>query len=587
MIILGGVSDKVQVVTSAAVPVDVHASYADYAGVLATPGRQNTAIVAATTTDVVGSPAAATTRNVKTLYIKNKHASLTVDVTVIHTDGVTPVTMEKVTLLAGEALSFVEGEGFRHLRKNGSAYVRDMFAATRIADPSGSGTDLTIAAAIAALPASGGTIFIKGAHDVAATLVLSNKNIVFRGEGCGSARINFSGVGALFSQANSNREFSIEHILLDGLSTAATQKVVDVSGSGVEVYISNVMIVGFHDDIKDSGVGNEFILTHTEIIVPAFGTFDQKIYDGVASGEMVWNYVNVTFTEASDRFAFGGTDAVVGTPKWIVNHSYIGAPPPAISTFDIGQLIVTQFRVDRVVFFINGAYSNITQLEAIDAKLNPDADNCTLAASSFAYVSGGVDPYIEPTGQELIVDGCNFDGATVENNAILAASVRMAVTGCTFDGFSSDAIRLGTGMSGTVEGCVFLNTAVPVRELFTNADLTYDGNKGFGGSIIIGSTSIVNGRNTRAITTTPVTLDETHRTVLVNATVVARVINLPTAASARYRVYTIKKVDASVNTVTVDGSGAETIDGVATVVLTSQWESVTVQSDGTAWFRID
>lgn len=126
MIILGGVSDKVQVVTSAAVPVDVHASYADYAGVLATPGRQNTAIVAATTTDVVGSPAAATTRNVKTLYIKNKHASLTVDVTVIHTDGVTPVTMEKVTLLAGEALSFVEGEGFRHLRKNGSAYVRDM-----------------------------------------------------------------------------------------------------------------------------------------------------------------------------------------------------------------------------------------------------------------------------------------------------------------------------------------------------------------------------------------------------------------------------------------------------------------------------
>jgi hypothetical protein len=104
MFILSSVSDLVQLVTSAAVTVDVHASWVDWNGTAATPDRTNTAITTATTTTVVGSPASSVQRTVKLLTVKNKHASSSVGVTLQHTDGTTAVQMPKVTLLAGEML---------------------------------------------------------------------------------------------------------------------------------------------------------------------------------------------------------------------------------------------------------------------------------------------------------------------------------------------------------------------------------------------------------------------------------------------------------------------------------------------------
>jgi len=49
---------------------------------------------------------------------------------------------------------------------------------------------------------------------------------------------------------------------------------------------------------------------------------------------------------------------------------------------------------------------------------------------------------------------------------------------------------------------------------------------------------------------------------------------------------TIKKTDASANAVTVDGNGAETIDGSTTVSLAAQWDFITVVSNGTNWIKI-
>ena len=73
-------------------------------------------------------------------------------------------------------------------------------------------------------------------------------------------------------------------------------------------------------------------------------------------------------------------------------------------------------------------------------------------------------------------------------------------------------------------------------------------------------------------------------TILVDATGGARSVNLPPAATSAWKVYTVKKVDASVNAVTVDPSGAETIDGAGTYPLALQYQSVTFQSDGTTWW---
>lgn len=112
MIILASTADKVQVISSAVAALDVHASWLDNASGAVTPGRTNSAITTATTTDVVGSPASGVQRNLETLHIRNKHVTNSCDVTVQHTDGTTVVQLHKVTLAAGAALQYVDKIGF-------------------------------------------------------------------------------------------------------------------------------------------------------------------------------------------------------------------------------------------------------------------------------------------------------------------------------------------------------------------------------------------------------------------------------------------------------------------------------------------
>jgi hypothetical protein len=82
------------------------------------------------------------------------------------------------------------------------------------------------------------------------------------------------------------------------------------------------------------------------------------------------------------------------------------------------------------------------------------------------------------------------------------------------------------------------------------------------------------------------TLDATHYTVKVDASGAARTINLPAAGSSQRRVYIIKKIDSSANTVTIDANSTETIDGALTKVINTQWAGYQIQSDGTNWMVI-
>jgi len=62
-------------------------------------------------------------------------------------------------------------------------------------------------------------------------------------------------------------------------------------------------------------------------------------------------------------------------------------------------------------------------------------------------------------------------------------------------------------------------------------------------------------------------------------------ISLPSATHSLARI-TVKKTDASANTVTLDALGSQTIDGDFTLVITTQYTSVTVVSDGVNWYII-
>jgi hypothetical protein len=63
-------------------------------------------------------------------------------------------------------------------------------------------------------------------------------------------------------------------------------------------------------------------------------------------------------------------------------------------------------------------------------------------------------------------------------------------------------------------------------------------------------------------------------------------INADSSAANLGREYTVIKTDSSANAVTVQGFGFETINGAANVVLSSQYDRVTIVSDGSNWFIV-
>ena len=152
MLLLISTTDILEVVTSAAATVDVVASYMDSDNANPpvvqgdTMNTQLTAITTATTTTVVSAPASNERRNVKTLHIRNKHASTATDVTVQFDRSGTNYELHKVNLLPGEALEYIEGVGFFKLESaaaTGFQWVRnssqDSNSTTSFADVAGMG----------------------------------------------------------------------------------------------------------------------------------------------------------------------------------------------------------------------------------------------------------------------------------------------------------------------------------------------------------------------------------------------------------------------------------------------------------------
>jgi hypothetical protein len=129
MIILASTSDKLQLISSAAATLSVHADWLDNAVGVITPGRTNTALSTATTADVVGSPASTVMRAVKQLFVRNTHATLPTDVTIQHTDGTTVAQLYKVTLSAGYSLQYADDVGFSVLGPDFSSARLDAYDA--------------------------------------------------------------------------------------------------------------------------------------------------------------------------------------------------------------------------------------------------------------------------------------------------------------------------------------------------------------------------------------------------------------------------------------------------------------------------
>lgn len=93
--------------------------------------------------------------------------------------------------------------------------------------------------------------------------------------------------------------------------------------------------------------------------------------------------------------------------------------------------------------------------------------------------------------------------------------------------------------------------------------------------------------STRSTTAATVTMVGTDEVILASANGGAVTVNLqPAATAGNGRRLTVVKTDASANSVTLDGSGGETLNGAATKVLAAQYDRATIVCDGSAWYVV-
>lgn len=164
----------------------------------------------------------------------------------------------------------------------------------------------------------------------------------------------------------------------------------------------------------------------------------------------------------------------------------------------------------------------------------------------------------------------------------------------------------GTDLTVSTNGTdsVYLNVpnaSTTARGVVTTAAQTFAGTKTFQDSVnaakavLVGTTGAANSTMqiegslaTAIITTTSnYSASATDNTILANTTGSALTITLPSTATIKGRIYTIKKIGSGGidNQLTINPSGG-TIDGGSSYIIYNDWTYVTLQTDGSNWYVI-
>lgn len=296
---------------------------------------------------------------------------------------------------------------------------------------------------------------------------------------------------------------------------------------------------------------------------------------------------------------FAGEILVAGGGSTIADTTFtngiFGVPPPRYLDFPAGLSTITGciFNVDASVedIRVSGGSAQAQIVGCSFASFAGGVRSLNLTVPSGANIAncdfhGGSSEQIliNTTSIDVTITGCNFtdDGTAPRAIDIAVAAFRIAIVGNNFKFFDTEAIRIA-GARCTVVG----NTGCKVVETAAANLNIYSANGGFSGSTIsvIGNASLVEDNNVVDVGVDIVVADY-NRTILVNASGGNRTVTLFAAATDKWRKLTIKKTDATANTVTIAAAGAETIDGSPTFVLTVQNQSIEIQTDGTTWWII-
>lgn len=394
--------------------------------------------------------------------------------------------------------------------------ANDIFASDRVVDPAGAGTDTTLAAALAALPATGGTIYIKaGTYAIAATMTLPLKNVTIIG--AGASGIPFATPAATVFDLGANAIFLFDTAAGGGGTVFASYvfkgfKVIGTSVVGQGFLNMPVGVLGSHSlceslhvldvaSIVQTAGQDSTVVFRDCVLSPTTAT--ASFWRGSSSGgDLTWENVQ------GDVPLAGTPSAITGGPEWNVSYSYVGGggTPSSYVVQNINWVVFFLGRnTEKSDVTINGAISTIASCQFIGVTLHVNTQLFFCTNSWFSQSAGvAPTPQIEINGSigtaNANIHGCTFDANGASTRGIDCVDVqKVAISGCQFDGHSSEGIRITGTSTVSVSGCKFVET-VPVNETASTVEGEYSGNTGFDGSVIVGVNSVVEDARLSSVT---------------------------------------------------------------------------------------
>ena len=246
----------------------------------------------------------------------------------------------------------------------------------------------------------------------------------------------------------------------------------------------------------------------------------------------------------------------------------------ALTVTGIEMRTVTSGNCLQAQFGGNIYYTNVAFGSCAGAHVEAKGGGQTLAGSAYTISGGAVSHFHAAYDATIVVSGSTitltgtpafsaYFAGVGENGNIQAIST-------TFSG-SATGTRAYLHYGGAIRTNTNLRTKMP-------GSLPVVVNKGSAFDSIQRMTEAVTG-------TASLVIDDNGKIFLCDAASGSFSINLPAASTADGVEYTFKKTTAS-NTVTLDANSSETIDGATTLAMTTQWTSVTLHCDGSAWYSV-